>query len=79
MKVIARKFWEEPAVCIGLLASVALVFINVIGQDDWGIENIIAVLAPLLSALGIRPLVTPHVPGEGAPTEPGVAQPIRKP
>jgi hypothetical protein len=57
MKVIAQRIWNEPAVCIGLLASVILLVINLIGENDWGFEEIIAILAPLASALGIRQAV----------------------
>jgi hypothetical protein len=65
MKVIAQRFWHEPAVAVGLLVSLALVFVNVIGEDDWGVENILAVLGPLITALGIRPLVTPTNQSKG--------------
>lgn len=59
MKVIARKLWEEPAAFIGLLTTILLAGLNVIGDDDWGIDNLIAVLAPLVSSLGIRQVVSP--------------------
>jgi hypothetical protein len=59
VKVIARKLWEEPAAFIGLLTTILLAGLNVIGDDDWGIDNLIAVLAPLVSSLGIRQVVSP--------------------
>jgi hypothetical protein len=57
MKVIAQRIWNEPAVCIGVLTTLILVGINLIGDNEWGIDNIIAVVAPLASALGIRQAV----------------------
>lgn len=59
MKLLVLRIWSEPAVFIGLLTTVALILVNVIGEDDWGLENVIAILAPLVSSLGIRQLVTP--------------------
>lgn len=58
MKEIARRVWDEPAVAIGLLTSLALVALNLLG-DDTDTINWIEVAAPLLAALGIRPLVWP--------------------
>jgi hypothetical protein len=58
MKAIAQRVWEEPAVAIGLLTSLALIALNLLG-DDTDTVNWIEVAAPLLAALGIRPLVTP--------------------
>lgn len=59
MKVIAQKVWNEPAVAIGLLVSLVLLVLNLLDDQDWGVQNIIAILAPFASALGIRNLVMP--------------------
>lgn len=59
MKQIAARVWHEPAVCIGLLTSVALAVITIATGDPWDTVAIAAVIAPLASALGIRELVTP--------------------
>lgn len=59
MKVIAQKVWNEPAVAIGLLVSLVLLVLNLLDDQDWGVQNIIAILAPLASSLGIRNLVMP--------------------
>lgn len=59
MKELAKRVWEEPAVAIGLLTSILLAVLNLVTDNDWNAEHIIAIAAPLLSALGIRPLVTP--------------------
>ena len=77
MKALAQRVWNEPAVAIGLLTSVLLALITWVGGDDWTVETIIAVVAPFLSAIGIRQLVSPvrpapepgttYQPGEGGP------------
>jgi membrane protein implicated in regulation of membrane protease activity len=59
MKEIARKVWEEPAVAIGLIVSIALLVGALLTGSDFNWETIVAILAPFLSALGIRPLVRP--------------------
>jgi hypothetical protein len=60
MSEIARRIWTEPAVAVGLLASLALLALTLISGDTDTV-NWIEVAAPLLAALGIRPLVTPTV------------------
>jgi len=60
MKELARRVWLEPAVAIGLLTSLALLVLNLAAGDD-GAVAWIEVAAPLLAALGIRPLVTPNL------------------
>ena len=60
MKVIAQKVWREPAVFIGLLVTLLLLVAAVLSDHvDWSVEHIIAILAPLLTALGIRTQVKP--------------------
>ena len=59
MKEIVTRVWHEPAVFIGLLASVALAVITIATGDPWDTAAIAGVIAPLASALGIRQLVTP--------------------
>lgn len=61
MKEIAQRVWQEPAAFIGLLTTLALLAGAILTGTEWGWEAIVAILAPLLSALGIRPLVTPTV------------------
>jgi hypothetical protein len=59
MKEIARRIWYEPSVAIGLLVSIALL-VGALIQDasfDW--DTILVILSPLLTGLGIRPLVKP--------------------
>ena len=59
MKAIGQRVWTEPAACIGLVITLALLAWNLLGDTDWTLETIVAILAPLASSLGIRQLVTP--------------------
>lgn len=59
MKAILHKLWEEPAAFLGLLASLLLVLLNVLGGETWTAETIVEVAAPFLTGLGIRQLVVP--------------------
>src|SRR5215475_308408 len=59
MSEIAKRAWREPAVAIGLLTSIAIAVITLLTNDPWTTATIAGVAAPLVSALGIRPLVTP--------------------
>ena len=59
MKVIAQRVYREPAVFIGLLTSIALAVITLLTGDPWDAATIAAIAAPIVSALGIRTLVTP--------------------
>jgi hypothetical protein len=59
MKEIGRKIWEEPAVAIGLLVTIVLLVGAILTDSDFDWEAIVAILAPFLSGLGIRPLVKP--------------------
>ena len=59
MKAIAQRVWLEPAAAIGLLVTLGLLVLNLIGDDTWDAQTVIEVVAPLASALGIRQVVTP--------------------
>jgi hypothetical protein len=59
MKQLAERAWAEPAVFIGLLVTLALLALALLTDADWDASTIAGVVAPLASALGIRPLVTP--------------------
>jgi hypothetical protein len=67
---IAKRAWREPAVFLGFVTSAALAIITVATGDPWDTAAIVAVIAPLASALGIRQLVTPTPPAEHAAQEP---------
>jgi hypothetical protein len=59
MSEVLKRIWKEPAVFIGLLASVVLAILTVVTGDPWNASTIAGVAAPFLSSLGIRQLVTP--------------------
>ena len=59
MKEIGHRVWNEPSVAIGLLLSVALLVVTLINGEDWDWNTILLVVGPLLTGLGIRPLVKP--------------------
>ena len=65
MKVLAQRFWTEPSVCIGLLVSLGLLVLALASDAPLDASVIAGVAAPLLSALGIRQLVTPAQKGGG--------------
>jgi hypothetical protein len=64
MKGIGERAWREPAVAIGLLASIILLAIKLISGDPWDTATVAGVAAPLISALGIRQVVTPAPPSK---------------
>lgn len=59
MGEIAKRAWREPAVFLGLATSIALAVITLATGDPWDAATIAGVVAPLVSALGIRELVSP--------------------
>lgn len=59
MSVIAQRIWREPAVAIGLLVTVALFVVALASDQDLDAGIIVGILSPLLSALGIRQVVSP--------------------
>lgn len=75
MKTVAQRIWNEPAVFVGLLVTLGLLIVNIIGHTEWSGQEVVEVLAPLASALGIRQLVVPatkasrgDVPKQGGTT-----------
>ena len=59
MKVIAQRVWQEPAVGIGLLTSLVLLVVNLLGTSNWDAATVLSVLGPFASAIGIRSVVSP--------------------
>jgi len=59
MKVIAHQIWNEPAVAIGLLATVLLLILALVSNADWDASTIAGIAAPFVSSLGIRQAVSP--------------------
>lgn len=74
MKEIARRVWNEPAVAIGLIVSLALLVGAILTDAAWDWETILVILSPLLTALGIRPFVKPTAKQEDPPLPPVVVQ-----
>jgi hypothetical protein len=60
MREIGKKVWNEPAVAIGLLLSLALLAVTLINGEDWDWNVILLVVGPFLAGLGIRPFVRPE-------------------
>lgn len=61
MKEIAKRVWSEPAVAIGLAASLLLLVLQLLDDNNFTADTIISIAAPFLSALGIRQVVTPAI------------------
>lgn len=59
MSVIARRFWTEPSVCIGVFVSLGLLVLALAADAPLDASVIAGIAAPLVSALGIRQLVSP--------------------
>jgi hypothetical protein len=57
MKVIGQRVYNEPAAFIGLLVSLALLALALLTDADWDASTIAGIIAPLVSALGIRQAV----------------------
>jgi len=75
MKVIAQRIWREPAAGIGLLTTLVLLVINLVGTSNWDAATVLSVLGPFASAIGIRSVVSPAagprpLPEDEAPTPP---------
>lgn len=66
MKVLAERFWREPAFCIGVLGTVAMVVLKVVAQSGSieGVDDVAQVLLPLVAGLLTRRLVTPAFKGD---------------
>jgi hypothetical protein len=60
MKLIAQRFWKEPAVAIGALWSLGLLILAII-TSSFDAGAIVGIVSPILSALGIRQVVTPSM------------------
>lgn len=60
MKTIGSRIWLEPAVAIGFLVSLLCVLVVFTTNGVWDAGTVVAVCAPLASALGIRQVVSPN-------------------
>lgn len=70
MRVLIEKFWSEPAFCIGVLGSVAVLVLKVLANSKTGlsVDNIAQILLPTITGLVSRNFVTPAYRGN-VPTE----------
>ena len=66
MKKLAEKFWNEPAFCLGVLGTVAMIVLKVVAQSGSidGVDELAQVLTPLVAGLLTRRLVTPAYKGK---------------
>lgn len=66
MKVLAQKFWREPAFCIGVLGTIAMIVLKVVAQSGsiQGVDDVAQVLLPLVAGLLTRRVVSPAFSGE---------------
>jgi hypothetical protein len=62
VKKLIDTFWREPAVALGVLAAAAIVALKISGGDAVSAQDVVAILTPLATALGIRQAVTPSRP-----------------
>jgi hypothetical protein len=66
MRQIAKLFWNEPAVALGVIASVAIALLKIVSGGALTADDVLAILAPLGTAAGVRPLVTPARESRGS-------------
>jgi hypothetical protein len=59
MKTILNQIWNEPAVAIGLLATLLLLVLALVSDAPWDASTIAGIAAPFVSSLGIRQAVSP--------------------
>jgi hypothetical protein len=64
---LMKLFWEEPAVALGVIAAAAVAVLNLASGGGLTAEDLLAILAPLAAAAGVRPLVTPARPVTAQP------------
>lgn len=60
MKVLIRKFLNEPAVCLSVLGAVALTVVKLASGDPFGQDDLLEIFALLGVGAGTRQLVTPE-------------------
>ena len=61
MKKLVDRFWNEPAFCLGVLGTVAMIVLKVVAQSDSinSIDDLAQILTPIITGLLTRRLVTP--------------------
>ncbi len=65
MKVLIEKFWSEPAFCIGVLGSAAMLVLKVLANGNVdSVDDIAQILLPTVTGFASRGFVTPTFRGE---------------
>ena len=66
MKKLAEKFWNEPAFCLGVLGTLAMIALKVASQSGsiHGVDDLAQILTPLVTGLLTRRFVSPSFKGE---------------
>ena len=59
MRKLIDLFMNEPAVALGVIVAAAIAVLKVVNGGAFTAEDLIAILAPLGTAAGVRPLVSP--------------------
>lgn len=59
MRKLIDLFMNEPAVALGVIAAVAIAVLKYANGGALTADDLIAILAPLGTAAGVRPLVRP--------------------
>jgi hypothetical protein len=59
VRKLIELFMNEPAVAIGVLAAAAVAVLKLANGNGLTPDDLLAILAPLGAAAGVRPLVTP--------------------
>lgn len=78
MRVIVARIWNEPAVAIGFVTSLAAFVYALLTGIEFDAVNVGAILLPLVSSLGIRQVVSPATAAANVPPDTGDADAERK-
>jgi hypothetical protein len=54
MRELWRRIWNEATVAIGFISTVALIIATAVTNAKWDAGTVVAVLAPLATALGVK-------------------------
>lgn len=66
MKQLIQKFWNEPAFCLGVLGTGAMIVLKVVAQSGsiGGVDDLAQILMPIVTGLMTRRLVSPAFKGK---------------
>jgi hypothetical protein len=62
-------FMNEPAVAFGVIAAVAIAVLKLVNGGALTADDLITILAPIGTAAGVRPLVSPAAKAAAAPVD----------